>query len=67
MKQYDNTQTDEIYEALSWIGLMGEGEPNFLTGLPPQPTAAWVAIPQENRIRIVETYRNFIKNNSKCQ
>ena len=46
---------------------MGEGEPNILAGLPPQPTAAWVAIPQENRLRIVETYRNFIKNNSKCQ
>lgn len=67
MRQYDNTQTEEVYKALSCVGLMGGGEPDETTGLPPQPTAAWVATPQAERVRILEIYKNFIKNNPKCQ
>jgi hypothetical protein len=36
MKQFDNTVT-KVYNALAWIGLMGGGEPDVVTGLPPQP------------------------------
>ncbi|NRT13086.1 hypothetical protein [Flavobacterium sp. 14A] len=67
MKQFDNTQSNDVYNALAWIGLMGGGEPNELIGLPPQPTAAWSATPQAERIRKLDIYRNFIKNNPKCQ
>jgi hypothetical protein len=67
MKQFDNTKGDEVYNALAWIGLMGGGEPDVVTGLPPQPTAAWAATPQAERVKILEIYRNFIKNNQKCQ
>ncbi|TDD78449.1 hypothetical protein [Flavobacterium caseinilyticum] len=67
MKQYDSSQSEDVYNALAWIGLMGGGEPDETTGLPPQPTAAWVATPQAERVRILEIYRNFIKNNIKCQ
>lgn len=67
MKQYDSSQSEDVYNALAWIGLMGGGEPDETTGLPPQPTAAWVATPQAERVIILEIYKNFIKNNPKCQ
>ena len=67
MKQFDSSQSDDVYNALAWIGLIGEGEPNPLTGLPPQPTAAWVAIPQAERVRILKIYFDFIENNTPCQ
>src|SRR5690554_3371762 len=34
MKEYDNSHPNELYENLSWIGLMGSGQVNPLTGLP---------------------------------
>lgn len=67
MKQYDNTQTEKVYEALSWVGLMGEGEINYNTGMPPQPTSTWAVIPQVERLKILETYNNFKTNNIPCQ
>ncbi|MFE3869588.1 hypothetical protein ACFX5E_16115 [Flavobacterium sp. LS2P90] len=67
MKQFDSSQSVDVYNALAWIGLMGEGEPNPLTGLPPQPTAAWAAIPQVERVKILKIYFDFIENNTPCQ
>ncbi len=68
LKQYDNTQTEEVYEALAWIGLMGSGgEPDNNTGLPPLPTVAWKNLPQSQRVQILAIYRTFINTNSKCQ
>ena len=67
MKEYDNTQTEEVYKALSWIGLMGNGDINYNTGMPPQPTSAWAAIPQLERLKILETYNNYNTNNAPCQ
>ncbi|TDE01365.1 hypothetical protein [Flavobacterium sandaracinum] len=67
MKQFDSSQSEDVYNALAWIGLMGEGEPNPLTGLPPQPTAAWAAIPQVERVKILKIYFDFIENNTPCQ
>ena len=67
MKQYDNTQNEEVYNALAWIGLMGQGDLNYNTGMPLQPTAAWVATPQAERLRILEIYNNYNANNTPCQ
>ncbi|MFB9078800.1 hypothetical protein ACFFWB_15530 [Flavobacterium procerum] len=44
LKQYDNTQSEDVYTAIAWWGLMGVGEPNGITGLPPRPTVAWANI-----------------------
>jgi hypothetical protein len=67
LKQYDNTQSEDVYTAIAWSGLMGKGIINSTTGLPPQPTVAWVNIPQTERVRLKEIYDNFIKNNTPCQ
>jgi hypothetical protein len=67
LKQYDNTRTMDQYNALSWIGLMGEGQPNETTGLPPRPTVAWAMIPQDIRVKYLAIYNNFIKANEPCQ
>lgn len=67
LKQYDNTQSEDVYTAIAWSGLMGKGEPNKMTGLPPQPTAAWVNVPQEERVRLNNIYNNFKDTNSPCQ
>jgi len=67
LKQYANTQSEDVYTAIAWSGLMGKGIINSTTGLPPQPTVAWVNIPQTERVRLKEIYDNFIKNNTPCQ
>jgi hypothetical protein len=67
MMEFDGAQSEDVYNALAWIGLMGEGEPNPLTGLPPQPTAAWAATPQAERVKILKNYFDFINNNTPCQ
>jgi hypothetical protein len=67
LRQYDNTQTEEVYEALAWIGLMGSGEPDKITGLPPKPTVAWENTPQAERLKILKIYQTFIKTNTPCQ
>jgi hypothetical protein len=67
MKEFDPTQSNETYTALSWIGLMGNGEPNNNTGLTPLPTTAWKNLPQSQRVQILAIYRTFINTNSKCQ
>jgi len=35
--------------------------------MPPQPTSAWVATPQAERVRILKIYFDFIENNTPCQ
>jgi coproporphyrinogen III oxidase len=68
LKQYDNTGTEEVYDALAWIGLMGNGVVDeIITGLPPQPTVAWENTPQAERLNILKIYDNFKKTNSPCQ
>ena len=67
LKQYDNTQSSEVYEAIAWGGLMGQGIINSTTGLPLNPTVAWQNIPQTQRLQILNTYNNFKNNNPPCQ
>ncbi|OOG63825.1 hypothetical protein [Flavobacterium sp. A45] len=68
LKQYDNNQhSDEFYNALAWIGLMGEGDINGTTFLPPNPTVAWGKVPLSERLQIKATYDNFINSTPSCQ
>ncbi|MNS93926.1 hypothetical protein D3C72_1281270 [compost metagenome] len=68
LKEFDPNQTAEIYNSLSWIGLMGSGgEPDSVTGLLPLSTVAWKNISQSERIKILKIYNNFNNSNPKCQ
>jgi hypothetical protein len=68
LKQFDNNvHSDEIYNSLAWIGLMGEGEVDSTTGLPQVPSVGWNKLPQDQRLQILSTYKNFIKTNVSCQ
>ena len=67
LKQYDNTQSEDVYTAIAWSGLMGVGDPSDITGLPPQPTLAWTLISKDERIRLIKIYKNFLNTNAPCQ
>jgi hypothetical protein len=70
LKQYDgNAHSDEFYNALAWIGLMGEGEfpIDSPTGLPPVPSVAWKNVPQSQRLQILSIYKDFLNTNVSCQ
>jgi len=68
LREYDNnSQTDETYKALAWIGLMGEGTFNSGTGLTSNPTIAWANLTQDERLNIINTYQTFKNNNPNCQ
>lgn len=68
MQEFDPSQTDEVYEAIAWAGLMGSGNPiDNVTGLPPYPTVAWSNVSQQDRLQIINTYNNFKNSNPPCQ
>jgi hypothetical protein len=53
LKEFDNSQTDEIYEALAWTGLKN--------------TVAWNNLTQTKRDSINQTITDFNTNNPNCQ
>ncbi len=67
MKDFDNTQNDAVYTALSWTGLMGTGVLNSLTGLPQYPTVSWKNTPQQERLKILDSIKTFLSSNPPCQ
>lgn len=67
LKQFDNTQTSEIYNALAWRCLISDGEVDNLTGLTSNPTVAWKNVPQNERLQIISIVNNFINTNTPCQ
>ena len=67
MKDFDNTQNDAVYTALSWTGLMGTGVLNSLTGLPLYPTVSWKNTPQQERLKILDSIKTFLSSNPPCQ
>ncbi|OYQ46131.1 hypothetical protein CHU92_01580 [Flavobacterium cyanobacteriorum] len=67
LREFDPFQPEEVYEAIAWVGLMGEGDPSPTTGLPPYPTVAWSHDSQAQRLQILNTYNNFKNSNPRCQ
>ena len=55
------------YNALAWVGLIGDGPINNTTGLPTNPTIAWQNLPQSQRLQIIAIRNNFLNNNPPCQ
>ncbi|WP_292942645.1 hypothetical protein [Olleya sp. UBA1516] len=66
LQEFDSSQTDEIYEALAWTGLMGSGTFNPTTGLYSNSTVAWANKSQEYRLSILSTLDTFYYFNSNC-
>ena len=64
LKEFDNSQSENVYEALAWVGLMGDGDIDPVTGLPTNPTVAWQNTPQNKRLEILETFFNYHNENS---
>lgn len=59
VNQYqEKTHSDEIYNSLAWIDLMGEGEVDSTTGLPQVSSVACKKLPQDQRLQILSTYKN---------
>lgn len=52
LKEFDDTQTDKVYEALAWIGL--------------ENTVAWNKLPQSEKDNISHI-ASFNSNNPNCQ
>lgn len=53
LKAYDNTQADEVYEALSWVGLQG--------------TVAWENLTAAERAQIINQITIFDSSNNSCE
>lgn len=67
LMQFDPSLTQIQADALAWEGIMGSGQINNTTGLPPYPTVAWNNVPQQTRLNILSIIRNFNNNNLNCQ
>lgn len=68
IKEFDNNQhSQEVYDALAWVGLMGEGSINMTTGLTTNPTVAWQNLTPTQRINIINTVTTFESSNTNCQ
>lgn len=52
MKEFDPTQSDETYKALSWIGLKN--------------TIAWNKLTPNQKTKILETIQTIYKNEKYC-
>lgn len=67
MREFDGSFSDDVYEALTWSGLMGDGDINFSTGLAEDPTVAWENKTQQERLNIINSILDFHDNNPNCQ
>ena len=67
LREFDNSQTEGVYDSLSWTGLMGSGTFNPSTGLFSESTVAWSNLTQTERLDIINARNNFINSNPNCQ
>lgn len=67
LRQYNSAFSNEIYEALAWVGLRGEGGINGVTGLTEYPTTAWENLDQERRLELIDLNNLFKESNPNCQ
>ncbi|WP_157603714.1 hypothetical protein [Polaribacter atrinae] len=67
LKNFDSTQSEQTYNALSWVGLMGSGTFNSSTGLYSNSTQAWINTSLSERLNILNTINNFNTSNPNCQ
>lgn len=67
LREYDNSYPDDVYEALSWVGLKGKGNLDASTGLTPSSTKAWEAVPLSERLYLNQKYEDFNEQNPNCQ
>lgn len=67
LKQYDNTQTEDVYNAIAWFGLKGTGNSFDSIGLLPNSTKAWEDLSTQQRLNLIQTLNNFLINSLKCQ
>ena len=68
LKKFKSGYSEYLYEALAWVGLMGKGDINASTGLPPNPTVAWRSLSKTERLRIIREKNNFNRTGTKtCQ
>ena len=67
MQEFDNSYTPEVYDALSWSGLMGSLPLNQTTGLGINPTKAWENLSQTERLQIISIKNTFFSANQPCQ
>jgi hypothetical protein len=63
LKEFDNNQQpDDVYESISWIGLMGYGSTDPNTGFHENATEAWKNLSELDR-NIITFDINDIKQN----
>ncbi|MGG8498099.1 hypothetical protein ACQY1Q_16965 [Tenacibaculum sp. TC6] len=66
LKEFDNTQTKDVYDALSWTGLMGTGTFDQTTGLYSNSTVAWSSLTKQQRLDILNKIKVFNSKNDNC-
>lgn len=67
LREFDPNQPEEVYDALSWVGLMGSGELNFTTGLYENSTVAWAGLNETERLSVISVRNNFNNSNPNCE
>jgi hypothetical protein len=67
LREYDNSFSNDVYEALAWVGLKGKGNLDPSTGLTPTSTKAWESVPLSKRLSLNQAYEDFKNQEPNCQ
>ena len=67
LKNFDGSYSNDVYEALAWVGLRGEGGIDYTTGLTVNSTTAWENLDQERRLELIDLNEMFKESNPNCQ
>lgn len=66
LRQFNDSFSDDVYEAFAWEGLMGSGKINPNTYLYTNSTDAWKNLSLQKRKSLVNKIFNFRANHPKC-